>query len=37
MNITQKVNDICHNNPHLLLIIGSPGTGKSKSIREYSE
>lgn len=37
MNITKKVDDICQHEPHLLLIIGSPGSGKSKSIREYSE
>lgn len=37
MNISKKVDMICEKNPHLLLIIGTPGSGKSKSIREYSE
>lgn len=37
MDLSKKIDDISHAEYKLLLIIGQPGSGKSKVIREYSE
>lgn len=37
MNIAQKIDEIHQENCRLLLIIGQPGSGKSKMIRTYSK
>jgi len=37
MDITKKVEDLNNENHKLLLVIGTPGSGKSKVIRNYSE
>lgn len=37
MDLNKKIEDISHAEYKLLLIIGQPGSGKSKVIREYSE
>lgn len=37
MDITKKVEDLNNENHKLLLVIGTPGSGKSKVIRSYSE
>ena len=37
MDLNKKIEDISHAEYKLLLIIGQPGSGKSKVIRQYSE
>ncbi len=37
MNLNKKVEELGHAKHKLLLIIGAPGSGKSKIIREYSQ
>lgn len=37
MDIHKKIDDLQNANHKLLLIIGKPGSGKSRVIREYSE
>lgn len=37
MDIRKKIEDLKNDNHKLLLIIGKPGSGKSRVIREYSE
>ena len=37
MDLNKKIEDISHAEYKLLLIIGQPGSGKSKLMREYSQ
>jgi chromosomal replication initiation ATPase DnaA len=37
MDLNKKIEALSHENNKLLLIIGAPGSGKSKVIREYSQ
>lgn len=37
MDLKQRIEDVKNNESQLLLIIGQPGSGKSKMIRNYSE
>lgn len=37
MNLTEKINELNDAKHKLLLIVGEPGSGKSKVIREYSQ
>ena len=37
MNISQRIEELSDAKHKLLLIIGQPGSGKSKMIRHYSE
>lgn len=37
MNLTEKINELNDAKYKLLLIVGEPGSGKSKVIREYSQ
>ena len=36
MNLAQKIERLHNSEQKLLLIVGGPGSGKSKAIREYS-
>lgn len=37
MKLTDKIDELKKDNKKLLLVIGQPGSGKSKLLREYSE
>ena len=37
MSLAQKIEELKNENSKLLLIVGGPGSGKSKAIREYSQ